>query len=385
MTLCNLRCNFCGYTIHDSFAEAPYDALDILKEFRPEDVLWDSAVDFNGGEPGLLEDLEAYLEFFKSRKIRVFLYTNSIKYRQDIYDGLANGSIRWVCSSLDAGTPSSFLNIKKKNAFFTALENLTRYAHAGRKGKGELAVKYIFCRDNCSDDDVAGFAYAMLAIRPQKVWLTLDFIPLESLPGDSEDFGGADYTSHIAAYAKLFVTLKKHGLIPGHFLENHLATISLHGKILQQRILAEIQTLETPQAPELLLEGTGNVFSPHDLATFQSSPLRITRSNQKSLLWSLKGKRVLIAPTCALSIALLGDPEIRESDILGFLDQDPVLQGKLIKGFPVMSYEAIPELAPEVILLASHELHRSAITKTISERLPAGAEVVEWRSGKGPE
>ena len=50
-TTCNLRCNFCGYTHFDSFDEAKYDALAILKEFSVDDVTWNSAVDFNGGEP----------------------------------------------------------------------------------------------------------------------------------------------------------------------------------------------------------------------------------------------------------------------------------------------------------------------------------------------
>ena len=188
-TICNLRCVFCGYTKRGEFYNSKYDALSILREFAAEDVEWDSVVDFNGGEPALLRDMDEYLDFFASRRIRVILYTNAVEFKQSIYDRLADGSIQWVCTSLDAGTPSSFMRLKKRDHYLQVLENLTRYAHAGSQGGGMLAVKYIFCDENCDDDDVAGFTYAMLAIRPQKVWLTFDFEPLCGLPGDSPDFG----------------------------------------------------------------------------------------------------------------------------------------------------------------------------------------------------
>ena len=77
-TTCNLRCNFCGYTHFDSFDEAKYDALSILRQFETEDVTWNSAVDFNGGEPTLLKDFDEYIQYFHNRKTRVFLFTNGL-------------------------------------------------------------------------------------------------------------------------------------------------------------------------------------------------------------------------------------------------------------------------------------------------------------------
>ena len=52
----------------------------------------------------------------------------------------------------------------------------------------------------------------MLAIRPQEVWLTFDFDPLCKLPADCPDLGGYDYSRHLEAYAKTYLTLEKHGL-----------------------------------------------------------------------------------------------------------------------------------------------------------------------------
>ena len=177
-SICNLRCSYCAYTRDDLHFSPQYDALGVLRLFAPEDVEWNAHVDFAGGEPTLLENLEDYLQFFRSRRIRVLMFTNAVRFHPAIYNGLAEGSIYWVTTSLDAGTPSTFKALRGRDHYLQVLENLSRYAVAGSKDKGMLSVKYIFCDSNCGEDDIAGFAYAMLALRPQKVWLTFDFAPL---------------------------------------------------------------------------------------------------------------------------------------------------------------------------------------------------------------
>jgi hypothetical protein len=235
-TTCNLRCNFCGYTQFDSFDEAKYDALTILSEFAPDDVTWNSAVDFNGGEPTLLKDFDEYIKFFQSRKTRVFLFTNGLIYKQSVYDGLLDGTVRWAIISLDAGTKSTYKKMKLSPKFHVVLDNIARYSEAGSKGGGNCAVKYIFHEDNSNDDDILGFCYSMLALRPQEVWLTFDFDPLCNLPADCDDLGGYDYSPHIEAYAKAYLLLEKHGLRAVHYAEKHLAPASKHGVVLLQMV-----------------------------------------------------------------------------------------------------------------------------------------------------
>ena len=96
------------------------------------------------------------------------MHTNAVIFHQAIYDGLADGSIYLAITSLDAGTPSTFKELRGRDRYLQVLENLSRYAVAGSKGKGMLSVKYIFCESNCGDDDIAGFAYTMLALRPRR-------------------------------------------------------------------------------------------------------------------------------------------------------------------------------------------------------------------------
>ncbi len=378
-TICNLRCTFCGYTQHDSFADAKYDALEVLRLFTPEDVVWDAAVDFNGGEPTLLRDFDDYIDYFASRRIRVFLYTNAVIYRQSVYDGLANGTIRWLCASLDAGAPSTYDRLKKSKRFTGVLETITRYAHAGNLGGGQVSVKYIFCQENSGDDDVVGFTYAMLAVRPQEVWLTFDFDPLCNLPGDCTDFGGHDYAPLVTAYAKTYLMLEKHGLEAIHFPEKHLAVVSLQGKMLLKLAKTEIARLRketSSTASQLYLKdfrsstvAVAQGTAPANTTELAVSPLRIRPPGQDWQTVSLIGKRLALAPACTMARQLLAHSDLANAEIVGFFDRDAVLHGKQIDGMEVFPYAALSSLAPDLVIVAAPKHHRYNIAHTVSGSL----------------
>jgi len=388
-TVCNLRCNFCGFTQQDLFIKKQYDELAILREFSAEDAEWDSVVDFNGGEPSLLPNVEEHLAYFASRRIRVRFMTNSVKFHPAVYAGLAEGSIQWVCTSVDAGTPSTYLRIKQRDAYLQVLENLARYAHAGSQGGGRLAMKYIFCHDNCGDDDIAGFVYAALAIRPHQVWLTFDFSVLQGVRADSEDFGGYDFSVDIAAYAKMFVLFQKHGVTPVHYTTGHLALVSRQGKVLMDRVMKEIEALSPSSTPpELILknvraEGAAEV---PPTATFEMDPLRLSPPGQAFEPWSLRGQRVLLTPPCPLSISMLDDPQLREAELLGFLDRDRLVQGKSIQGLMIHGYEAIADLDPDLILVLAPEQHRADIVRQLLPHTREASRIVvldrSWKGGR---
>lgn len=376
-TTCNLRCSFCGYTKHDSFADARYDALAVLRLFSADDVVWDAAVDFNGGEPTLLKDFDDYIAYFDSRRIRVFLYTNGVIYRQSVYDGLANGTVRWACISLDAGTPSTFERLKKSNRFSDVLDNIARYAEAGSKGGGQVAVKYIFSEGNCGIDDILGFSYAMLAIRPQEVWLTFDFDPLCDLPGDCADFGKHDYSPHIAAYARTYVTLAKYGVTPTHFPEKHLAVVSLQGKLLLQAAKDEIQRLsETKLARPVAIERVDAVAhtasTPVSIAGVSHFALNPARSRPNGGDWqpfSLQGKRIALAPAGALARCLLSSEALQGATVTTIFDRDRVLHGKNIDGVTVSPYTELSADTVDWVIVAAQEHNRLPITEEIVRRL----------------
>jgi len=372
-SLCNIRCDYCYYTKADAFNKSNFDSLAVLKVFTKGDVVWDSAVDFGGGEPTILPNFDDCIDYFKSRGTRVFLYTNAVKYSQSAYDGLVNGNISWLCVSLDCGTPSTYSKTKERNYFARVMENLFRYVEASKKGHGNVSVKYIFTENNCSDDDIHGFAYAMLALKPNKVWLTFDFEPTKGLAADSGDFGSFDYTKLVEAYVKLFLLMKGHGLVAGHFEENHLSQVSRQGQILLDRVRDGIAKAETKNNT---LVNPIVTLPKEDFVHFKLNPLQIEVPNHCFESWSLKGKRVLIAPVSKTSVELTQAVELNEANVVGFIDRDPILQGKVINDVTVYGYEDIDKLQADVILLAVHHQYQVDIIKMLNENSATPIQIV---------
>jgi len=383
-TVCNLRCDFCGFThaekegrTDQGFVEAQFDSLEIMKLFKPENVRWDSWVDFNGGETSLLKNINEYIDFFDKMKIRVLLFTNSVKFDKSIYDGLKNGSIQWVVTSIDAGTASTYMKTKVGNQYEKVLENSARYAYAGSKGGGNFAVKYIFTENNCSDDDIIGFAYAMLAVRPQKIWLTFDFIPFVSIPPDADGFGDFDFSNKIDAYVKLYNLLRKHGLEAVHYSEGHLAKISKPGKLLMQKIYEELKKTEKIQMfkvkeedyfDSLYLKDFRNEsekIDPSRYARFNLATSTLTDHRGVEKTISLNNKKILIAPASPLAATLLTNKDFVNANILGFLDQNKILHGKKINEVEVYDYKITAKLAPELIFVYPPDQHKEAILKSV--------------------
>lgn len=355
MTTCNLRCSFCYYTHHDSFDVAKFDALGILEQFDSHDVTWNSAVDFNGGEPTLLKNFDEYLDFFADRKIRVFLYTNGLIYKQSVVNALENGSIRWVIVSLDAGTKSTYHKTKRSPKFEKVVENISRYSAAGNSDGGQCAVKYIFHRDNCSDDDIQGFVFAMLAVRPQEVWLTFDFDPLSDLSADCNDLGGNDYSLHIEAYAKTFLLFEKYGVQVVHYTEKHLAPASRHGILLLQMVKMRIAELRRvyPSDGKLRDFRLGDGGQPPASSEGSSSAMVVldggllkARDNHKEQLVDLssKVKSVVLAPASPRVLDFVGWCRNQGIDVVAIADRDLTLIGKQIGGIKVISYQQINDM-----------------------------------------
>jgi MoaA/NifB/PqqE/SkfB family radical SAM enzyme len=375
-SICNLRCSYCAYTRDDIHLAPQYDALAVLNLFSAEDVEWNAHVDFAGGEPTLLENIGEYLEFFRSRRIRVLLHTNGLLFSQTIYDGLANGSLYWVTTSLDAGTPSTFMALRGRDTYLQVMETLSRYAVAGSKGKGMLSVKYIFCDSNCGDDDIAGFAYAMLALRPQQVWLTFDFSPLSRQQTDH------DYSLQIEAYAKLYLLLKKHGIEAFHYYKEAIATVSRQGKDIMDRIIAAIDRQGAEMScgdPDLLYRDFRMPESAvaGEQGTFSLNPLMLTPRGDSTGPWSLVGKRVLLIPACPGTLRLLSDPDVGRAAWIGLIDRNPIQQGKTLQGRTIYGYEDIPTLDVDAVLVVAPEKHRASILDMIARNAPEQTLVAE--------
>ncbi|MBK9446525.1 MAG: radical SAM protein [Betaproteobacteria bacterium] len=381
-TVCNLRCEFCGFThaekrgdLENAFVESSYNSLTILKLFAPEDVQWDAAVDFNGGETSLIKNLKGYLDYFQEMKVSVLLFTNGVIFKQDIYDAITSGTIQWAVTSIDCGTPSTYKKTKNANVFGRVLNTVARYAEAGSKGKGKLAIKYIFTENNCSDDDIFGFVYAMLAIRPQRIWLTFDFTPFAEIPPDSDNFGRFNFDKQITAYAKMYLLFKQHGQDVVHYTEGHLAKISKPGRILLQRVLdATAEATKGKHDARLILDDFRNPPEPNVARIIRAALNgQVVVDIERGEVFDLKNKRVILIPATQKSIDLVSHPALANSRIVGFLDKNPNLEGKTLRGHRVTPYENAPEY--DYALISPPSQHRQEIITTVCHHKPTAADV----------
>jgi hypothetical protein len=219
----------------------------------------------------------------------------------------------------------------------------------------------------------------MLALRPQQVWLTFDFTPLLLRQE------GHDYSEQIEAYAKLYLLLKKHGLEAFHYFKEAIATVSQEGQEIMERVLCAIAKQSSVTAdgiPELNFKDfrKDKPFVAECASTdkFCISPLRLRAKDGSSMEWSLDGKRVLLVPSCPLTQKFLSDPGIQRAAWIGFIDRSPTQHGKMVEGRSIYSYDTIPSLDADVILIAAPEKHRSSILESIAFHAPARVKIAEF-------
>jgi uncharacterized Fe-S cluster-containing radical SAM superfamily protein len=170
---CNQRCTYCTFTRENNFIKSQYDVLGYLEQFRKRGKLrGNNWIDFSGGEPALLKDLDKILTYFSENKLgTVVVYSNSSVFSQSIYDALKKNKII-LTTSLDAGMASTYKKLHGVDAYSKVITNLIRYRNSGTSG---LWLKYIVCDVNRTEDDLWSFITAMLAIRPDKVMICPEF------------------------------------------------------------------------------------------------------------------------------------------------------------------------------------------------------------------
>jgi hypothetical protein len=67
---CNERCTYCPYTQENKFIEPQYDILSYLEHFRKRGKLrGENWIDFSGGEPAMLKNLDEILTYLLSNKL----------------------------------------------------------------------------------------------------------------------------------------------------------------------------------------------------------------------------------------------------------------------------------------------------------------------------
>ena len=157
--VCNLRCSYCFVQNRfQKFKENPeglttYETLKQLSEI-PEYNNSNTTIELSNGELCANKNCNEIFDILFSTKWKVRFVTNMTIYTEKFSEFLKTGRTVNVLTSLDSGTPETFLKIKKVDCFNKVVENLKKYPLEN----ANLRLKYIFLEGvNDNEADVYGF------------------------------------------------------------------------------------------------------------------------------------------------------------------------------------------------------------------------------------
>jgi molybdenum cofactor biosynthesis enzyme MoaA len=146
-SVCNLRCTYCSETYYGG-KKSKYNVSEFVKKLSREKSLKNcKQVVWGGGEPTLdktFENIVNEIEISANPKIYHRVFTNSVRYHESISKFLKNGLIK-IVTSIDAGTPETFMRIRGRNKFYDVFQNLEKYSSINAK---KITVKYILTEEN---------------------------------------------------------------------------------------------------------------------------------------------------------------------------------------------------------------------------------------------
>jgi uncharacterized Fe-S cluster-containing radical SAM superfamily protein len=155
-SVCNLRCNYCS-EVYWGGKKSKYNVVEFISYLSRSNSLSEcNQVVWGGGEPTLDKSFEHILEEinnFANPRTYHRVFTNSVRLSEPIIKFLKKGLIK-ITTSIDAGTPEKFKEVRGRPRFFNVFENLEQYAKVDPK---KLTIKYIFTDDNKSEIELDGF------------------------------------------------------------------------------------------------------------------------------------------------------------------------------------------------------------------------------------
>lgn len=336
--ICNLNCNFCVQRKGDPAYKIPdYDILPVVKQVLESDYLDpDSYIFWAGGEPTLLADFGEALCLMMKYGTRNEIATNSTIFCREIYENLSPGGRLCMKTSVDCGTPETFLKMKGKDWFYRVWDNLRKYASTG----GEVSAKYIISHDNCGENDIRGFVE--MAKTAGIRWAHIDI---------NHNFKSTEVLEkHIQAAAALHQALTEAGIQVGCGVHS-AASIPDFAKRVEA---TKRNKTESPdQLMENLLQG-------------------LCELGMRTAVIYGAGKHLSkVLP--ALSRSPL--------EILTIVDDNTELHGKHMLGWTIAPPGALPQLAPDVVIISSDSVEERLYRR--ARRLVQGTHTVVSRLYRG--
>ena len=155
-SVCNLRCNYCS-EIYWEGKRSKYNVVEFISYLSRSKSLDNcNQVVWGGGEPTLDKSFEQILNEINNHanpKTYHRVFTNSVRLSDPIIKFLEKGLIK-ITTSVDAGTPEKFKEVRGRPRFFNVFENLQKYASVDPK---KVTIKYIFTDENKQEKELEAF------------------------------------------------------------------------------------------------------------------------------------------------------------------------------------------------------------------------------------
>jgi poly(ribitol-phosphate) beta-N-acetylglucosaminyltransferase len=158
-TICNLRCSYCCWnTTHPvSYELFPYRLLPVLQQLIKNKLIDPKGWLFwGGGEPALLDEFGACVELATAYGIKHDVSSNATLF-SPVIATLLKDRRNTLVTSVDAGTPETYLKVRGSDYFHQVWGNLQRYAEI--TGGDRVSIKYIITEGNTGCKDLEAFVY----------------------------------------------------------------------------------------------------------------------------------------------------------------------------------------------------------------------------------
>ena len=211
-TVCNLRCRYCFVYINEAEdrPDFDYDVLPVFEELLTKGLLDPAGfVEWGGGEPTILPTFPQLQALLARTGVRQQIHTSGVRYSPEIEAGLRSGLLQ-VVTSIDAGTPETYLKVKGRDRHDVVWENMARYAKAG----GDMALKYILRHDNSDPENIHQFVRKAEASGIKKIVITPDMREIAQHTVSEESIFGVALLMHEAKKRGLWAHIPEHYVNP---------------------------------------------------------------------------------------------------------------------------------------------------------------------------
>ena len=157
--ICDLRCTYCSLmemTTKERHQAAvqTYDFSKIFDQMIEDKIIGPNAeIEWGGGEPVMFKEFNQVMDRALDYGMKISLLSNSTIKSETIKKGLRSGQIT-ICTSIDAGSPETYLQVRGKNLYNKAWNNIAEYSEIDPQS---ITAKYIFLDENANMTEVDGF------------------------------------------------------------------------------------------------------------------------------------------------------------------------------------------------------------------------------------